>query len=411
MPKRSSLSVALIGTKFMGRAHSNAWRQAPHFFDLPADIRMAVICGRDPASTRRAAKALGWENSSTDWRAIIADPQIDIIDICTPNDSHSEIAIVAANAGKAILCEKPLARTVAEAERMAATVKRANMVCHNYRRVPAIALAKQMIENGELGQRIYHFRARYAQDWIANEDFPMVWRLKKEIAGSGALGDIGAHIIDLARYLVGEIASVFAVSETFVKRRPTRNRPHLNPILRGEEDAPHAGKEAGSPRLVATGLRAARGAGRTFGRVDADDAVSVIGRFRNGAILNLEATRFAYGRKNALSFEINGSRGSLCFDLEDLNRLRFYDASDPEHARGFRDIIVTEPSHPYAAHWWPPGHLLGYEHSFVHTIADFVRAVISGKRAQPDFADGLRTQRVLDAIIRSARGGGKAGRL
>jgi predicted dehydrogenase len=366
MPKRRTLSVALIGTKFMGRAHSNAWRQAPRFFDLPADIRMAAICGRDRAGTVRAANRLGWERAVTDWKAIMADPAIDIVDICTPNDSHAEMAIAAAAAGKAILCEKPLARNVAEARRMVDAVKRAriaNMVCHNYRRVPAIALARQIIDAGKIGDRIYHFRARYAQDWIADENFPVVWRLQSKIAGSGALGDIGAHSIDLARFLVGEIAGISAVSETFVKRRLTKNRQ--------------------------------------FARVDVDDAVSVIGKFRNGAMLNLEATRFARGRKNQLAFEINGSRGSLAFDLEEMNRLRFYDASDPEQMRGFRDIIVTESNHPYVGNWWPPGHLIGYEHSFVHTVADFVKAVIARKKIEPDFADGLKTQRVLDAIQRA----------
>jgi len=361
MPK--TLNVGMIGYKFMGRAHSNAWRQAPHFFDLPADIRMATICGRDRGATRRAAKTLGWEKAVTDWKAIMADPQIDIVDICTPNDSHAGIAIAAAGAGKAILCEKPLGRNVAEARRMVEAVKRArvaNMVCHNYRRVPAIALAEQMIDAGKIGDRIYHFRARYAQDWIADENFPLVWRLQSKVAGSGALGDIGAHIIDLARFLVGEIAGVSAVSETFVKKRLTKNRQ--------------------------------------VARVDVDDAVSVIGTFRNGAILNLEATRFARGRKNRLTFEINGSRGSLVFDLEDMNRLRFYDATDSEHTRGFREIIVTESNHPYVGNWWPPGHIIGYEHSFVHTIADFVKAVVARKRVQPDFADGLRTQCVLDVI-------------
>jgi predicted dehydrogenase len=364
-PKRRTLSVALIGTKFMGRAHSNAWRQAPRFLDLPADIRMAAICGRDRGATRRAAKTLGWEKSVDDWQAIMADPQIDIVDICTPNDSHAEIAIAAARAGKAILCEKPLARSVSEARRMVEAVKRArvaNMVCHNYRRVPALALAKQMIEAGDIGERIYHFRARYAQDWIADENFPLVWRLQSKVAGSGALGDIGAHLIDLARFLVGEIAGVSAVSETFVKRRLTKSRQ--------------------------------------LARVDVDDAVSVIGKFRNGAILNLEATRFARGRKNQLTFEINGNRGSLAFDLEEMNRLRFYDATDPDQTRGFRDIIVTESNHPYVGNWWPPGHILGYEHSFVHTVADFVKAVVTRKRIQPDFADGLRTQRMLDAMQR-----------
>jgi predicted dehydrogenase len=366
MPKRRTLSVALIGTKFMGRAHSNAWRQAPRFFDLLADIRMAAICGRDRAGTSRSARTLGWEKAVTDWKAIMADPVIDIVDICTPNDSHAEMAIAAARADKAVLCEKPLARNVAEARRMVDAVKRArvaNMVCHNYRRVPAIALARQMIDAGEIGDRIYHFHARYAQDWIADENFPLVWRLQSKVAGSGALGDIGAHIIDLARFLVGEIAGVSAVSETFVKKRLTKNR-----------------------QLV---------------RVDVDDAVSVIGKFRNGAILNLEATRFARGRKNQLTFEINGNRSSLAFDLEEMNRLRFYDATDSEHTRGFREIIVTESNHPYAGNWWPPGHIIGYEHSFVHTIADFVKAVVTRKRIQPDFADGLKTQRVLDVIQRA----------
>jgi len=368
MPKRRTLSVAILGTKFMGRAHSNAWRQAPHFFDLPADLRMAAICGRDPADTRRAANALGWQKAVYDWRAITADPDIDIIDICTPNDSHAEIAIVAARAGKSILCEKPLARTAGEARRMVDAVKGSrvpNMVCFNYRRVPAIALAKQMIAAGEIGDRIYHFRARYAQDWIVDENFPMVWRLQSRVAGSGALGDIGAHIIDLARFLVGEIGTVSAVNETFVKRRLTKNR--------------------------------------SYARVDVDDAVSVVGKFKNGAMLNLEATRFAPGRKNQLSFEINGSRGSLAFDLEKMNQLQFYDVMDPAHMRGFRDIILTEPSHPYIKNWWPPGHIIGYEHSFIHTIADFVNGIVARTSIQPDFADGLKTQRIVDLIQRAAR--------
>jgi predicted dehydrogenase len=357
----------------MGRAHSNAWRQAPRFFDLPAAIRMAVICGRDAAATRQAAVKLGWEDSATNWRDIVNDPQLDVIDICTPNDLHAEIAIAAAQAGKAILCEKPLARNVREARQMSEAVKRArvtNMLCHNYRRVPAIALARQMIERGELGDRIYHFRARYAQDWIADEKFPLVWRLQSKTAGSGALGDLGAHVVDLARFLIGEVESVSAVSSTFIKKRRAEN--------------------SGALRAV-----------------DVDDAFCAIGKFRHGALLNVEATRFAHGRKNQLSFEINGSGGSIVFDLEKMNRLRFYRARDPAHARGFREIIVTEQSHPDVGNWWPPGHLLGYEHSFVHTVADFVRAVVSGKRVRPDFADGFETQRILDAIERSGAQHGK----
>ncbi|HEV3410735.1 MAG TPA: Gfo/Idh/MocA family oxidoreductase [Chthoniobacterales bacterium] len=369
MTTRRTLGVGLVGYNFMGKAHSNAWRQAPRFFDLPAEVRMKTICGRNAAAVRKAAKQLGWENAATDWREVIRDPEIDIIDISTPNDTHAEIAIAAAEAGKAILCEKPLARDVAECEAMLRAVRNArvvHMVCHNYRRIPAIALAKQMIDGGELGERIYHYRARYAQDWIADPKFPLVWRLQAKVAGSGAHGDINAHIIDLARYLVGEFREVSAVMETFVKERP------ITP-----------------------------GARKT-GRVTVDDAVSTIGRLRNGALVSLEATRFAPGRKNSITLEINGSGGSLFFDFEEMNRLRFYNARDPEARRGFRDILVTEPAHPFLEQWWPPGHLLGYEHTFVHTIADFVGAVVAGKSVQPTFEDGWRNQQVLDAIAQSA---------
>lgn len=370
MSKRRKLAVGLIGYNFMGKAHSNAWRQAPRFFDLPADVRMKTICGRHAGAVRKAQVQLGWESAATDWREVVADPEIDIIDIVTPNDSHAEIAIAAACAGKAILCEKPLGVSVAEGGAMLAAVRKArvvHMVCHNYRRIPAIALAKQMIEQGELGDRIYHYRARYAQDWIADPKFPLVWRLQSQIAGSGAHGDINAHIIDLGRYLLGEFREVCATMETFVKERPLT---------------------AGS---------------RKRGKVTVDDAVTTIGRFRSGALVNLEATRFAPGRKNSITLEINGSSGSLAFDFEEMNRLRFYDAREPEERRGFRDILVTEPQHPYVGSWWPPGHVLGYEHTFVHTIADFVSAVAAGKSVQPTFEDGLRNQQVLEAISESAR--------
>jgi predicted dehydrogenase len=363
MSTRPPLNIGLIGYAFMGKAHSNAWRQAAHFFELPAKIRLKTICGRNRRAVREAADRFGWEGSETDWRRMIDDPEIDLVDICTPNESHCEIALAAAARGKAILCEKPLARDLPEARRMAAAVKKArvpNMVCHNYRRVPAIALARQMIEQGEIGERLFHFRARYAQDWIVDPKFPLVWRLQSDQAGSGALGDLGSHVIDLARYLVGEFREVCAAAQTFIKER--------------------------------------RG-----GRVTVDDATTMIGRFRNGALASLEATRFAPGRKNALSFEINGSAGSLAFDLEDLNRLRFFSNRDPSGRQGFRDILVTEPGHPYMDKWWPAGHIIGWEHSFTHTIADFVEAVVRRKRIQPDFADALKTQSVLDAIARSAR--------
>ena len=370
MATRRTLTVAMVGYNFMGRAHSNAWRQAPHFFDLPADVRLKTICGRNAAAVQKAAQDLGWENAATDWRSVVDDPEIDIIDVVTPNDTHREICVTAAEAGKSILCEKPLALDVAECEEMLAAARKGrvvHMVCHNYRRIPAIALAKQMIERGELGERIYHYRARYAQDWIADPEFPLVWRLQSKIAGSGAHGDINAHIIDLARYLVGEFRDVCATMETFVKERPV------------EPDSTKRGK------------------------VTVDDAVTAIGRFKNGALANLEATRFAHGRKNSITLEINGSAGSLAFDFEEMNRLRFYDAREPEERRGFRDILVTEARHPFIENWWPPGHLIGYEHTFVHTIADFVRAVAAGKSVQPTFEDGARNQRVLEAMSASAR--------
>ncbi len=376
---KKTLNVGLIGCNFMGKAHSNAWRQAGRFFDLPAEIHLHTICGRDGAKTAAAAARFGWANASVDWRQVVADPAIDIIDISTPNDTHAPIAIAAAQAGKAILCEKPLGLNVRECEEMVTAVEKAgvvNMVCHNYRRIPAVALAKRMIKRGDLGERIYHFRARYAQDWIMDPEFPLVWRLRADVAGSGAHGDIDAHIVDLARYLVGEVAEVCGLLETFIQERP-------------------------QPEAARAGLGAQ--AGKERGAVTVDDAVSWVGRFENGALANLEATRFAAGRKNHLTFEINGSQGTLAFNFEDMNRLQFFNRADPADIQGFRDIIVTEEAHPYAGAWWPPGHILGYEHTFVHTMADFVRAVVAGESVQPTFADGLANGRVLSAVSESAR--------
>ncbi|MEO8426764.1 MAG: Gfo/Idh/MocA family oxidoreductase [Verrucomicrobiota bacterium] len=379
MPR--TLRVGMIGYNFMGKAHSNAWRQVNRFFpDLPGQIELSSVCGRNQAAVENAARVLGWSRAATDWRSVVEDPNIDIIDITTPNDTHAEIAIAAANAGKAVLCEKPLAMNVKECEQMVTAAKKnkvVNMVCHNYRRIPAIALAKRMIENGDLGDRIYHYRARYAQDWIADPDFPLVWRLKKEIAGSGTHGDIDAHIIDLGRYLVGEIKEVCGLMETFIKQRP---------VL----------EQAGG------GLGAK--AGKSMGKVTVDDAVSWIGRFKNGALANLDATRFAWGRKNQITIEINGSKGSLTFDFEDMNRLKFFSAQDPQEKQGFRDILVTDGAvHPYIKAWWPGGHIIGYEHTFVNTFADFVTAVVNGKSVQPTFQDGLENEKVLAAIEESAK--------
>jgi predicted dehydrogenase len=372
------LNVGMIGYKFMGKAHSNAWRQAPRFFNLPAEVVMHSICGRDPAAVHAAAEQLGWERALTDWREVVANPDIDIVDVTTGNDTHAEIAIAALKAGKAVLCEKPLAMNAREAKSMwqaAAKSKRVHMVCHNYRRIPALVLARKMIESGQLGT-IYHYRARYLQDWIVDPNFPLVWRLQGSLAGSGAHGDINAHIIDLGRYLVGEIDEVCGLMETFIKERP----------------------------LLASGSgRGAKG-GSKKGKVTVDDAVVTIGKFKNGAMLNLEASRFALGRKNGIQLEINGSKGSVAFDFEDMNRLKFYSQADPAPQRGFRDILVNESVHDYASAWWPSGHIIGYEHTFVHTIADFVKAVASGKPVQPTFEDGYRNQAVLDAIEKSAKG-------
>jgi len=355
----------MIGYQFMGRAHANAWRQAGRFFELPFDLELRVVCGRAREAVAAAAARLGFSEAASDWRAVVARADVDVVDVCTPGDSHAAIAIAAAEAGKAVLCEKPLANTVADAERMRDAARKAgvvHMVCHNYRRAPAVALAKRLIEAGRLG-RIHHWRGTYLQDWIVDPAFPRVWRLEKKRAGSGALGDIASHSVDLARHLVGEIREASGLLETFVTERPLPE-------------------------------------GRGMGRVDVDDAALALVRFDNGAIGTIEGTRFAPGRKNFNRFEVNGARGSLAFDLERMNELELYEETGPES--GFRTILATDASHPYIAAWWPPGHILGYEHTFVHTVRDFVGAVASGKGAKPDFEDGLANQKVLDAIERSA---------
>ena len=379
-----TLRVGMVGYGFMGKAHSNAWRQAPRFFPLKAHVELHTLCGRSAAGVQAARLQLGWQNSATDWRDVVESPLIDVVDINTPNDSHAEIAIAAARAGKHILCEKPLALTTKQAEAMLAAVQKAkivHMVCHNYRRIPAIVLAKKMIGEGALGQ-VYHYHARYAQDWLADPEFPLKWRLQKGIGGSGAHGDINVHILDLARYLVGEFKEVCGLMQTFIKERPLSGEP---------------GKIQ-SPAAKALEKR---------GKVTVDDAVTFIGRFENGALANLEATRVALGRKNHITVEINGSKGSLYFDFEDMNRLKFFNQDDPKDRQGFRDIIVTQPNgiHPYIANWWGSGHVLGYEHPFVHAVADFVNACVEGKPVQPTFEDGLKNQRVLEAVEQSANTG------
>ena len=370
------LNIGLIGYQFMGKAHSNAYRQANHFFDLPADIKMHTICGRNEAAVTAAAKNLGWKNVETDWRKVIANPEIDVIDISTPGNLHAEIAIEAAKAGKAVWCEKPIGNTLPEAKAMMDAVlkaKVAHAVFHNYRKAPAVALAKRMIEEGKLGT-IYHFRAVYLQDWIADPNFPLVWRLQKEVAGSGTHGDINAHIIDLGRHLVGEFDEVCGLLHTFIKQRP----------LAGEIDANLGAK-----------------ASTEMGEVTVDDAAMFLAKFKNGALGTFEATRFAVGRKNKNSFEINGSKGSIVFNLEKMNELEYYNNDDPGDIQGFRLIQATDGSHPYAGHYWPVGHIIGYEHTFVNLVADAVTNMVEGKPISPDMVDGYENQRVLDAVERS----------
>ncbi len=370
------LNIGLIGYQFMGKAHSNAYRQANHFFDLPAQINMHTICGRNEAAVTAAAENLGWKNVETDWRRVIANPEIDVIDISTPGNLHAEIAIAAAKAGKAVWCEKPIGNTLAEAKAMMDAVleaKVAHAVFHNYRKAPAVALAKRMIEEGKLGT-IYHFRAVYLQDWIADPNFPLVWRLQKEVAGSGTHGDINAHIIDLGRHLVGEFDEVCGLLHTFIKQRP----------LAGEIDSNLGAK-----------------ASTQMGEVTVDDAAMFIAKFKNGALGTFEATRFAVGRKNKNSFEINGSKGSIVFNLEKMNELEYYNNDDPADLQGFRLIQATDGSHPYAGHYWPVGHIIGYEHTFVNLVADAVTNMVNGKPISPDMVDGYENQRVLDAVERS----------
>jgi predicted dehydrogenase len=362
--------VALIGYAFMGRAHSNAWRQVGRFFSPRLTPRLGVICGRDRSRVREAAARLGWEEWATDWREVVGRPDVDIVDVATPGDSHAAIAIAAARAGKAVLCEKPLARDVEEARAMLAAVRKAgvvHMLCHNYRRIPAVMLARELVASGRLG-RVRHYRGTYLQDWAADPSLPLEWRFRREKAGSGALGDIVSHAVDLGRFVLGsEVTEVAGALQTFVKTRPIP-----------------------------------QGRGRT-GRVTVDDAALSLVRFANGAIGSIEGSRFATGRRNANRFEVNGSRGSVAFDLERMNELELYSLDDDGPVRGFRRILATDPGHAYFSAWWPPGHVIGYEHTFIHTVFDFLEAVASGRRVRPDFEDGVRNQLVLAAIEKAAR--------
>ena len=377
---RPTLGVGMVGYAFMGAVHSQAWRTAGRFFDLPLAPAMTALCGRDTGAVTAAAERMGWASVEVDWKELVTRDDVDLVDVCTPGDSHAEIAIAALEAGKHVLCEKPLANTVVEAEAMveAAVAAEArgvrSMVAFNYRRVPAVALARQLVAEGRLGT-IRHVRAQYLQDWIVDPEFPLVWRLRREKAGSGALGDIGAHVIDLAQYVAGStITGVSGLTETFVRERPL--------------------PEASS------GLAASGGTGT--GEVTVDDAALFTARFGSGALGSFEATRFATGRKNAMRLEVNGSEGSLAFDFESMNELSFYDGTEDAGTAGFRRILVTEPTHPYTGAWWPPGHGLGYEHTFTHEVVDLVRDIGAGRNPSPSFADGRQVQRVLAAVEQSA---------
>jgi predicted dehydrogenase len=383
------LRVGMVGYGFMGAAHSQAWRTVNRVFDLPARARMVAVSGRNESKVAAAATRLGWDGFTTDWHELIRRDDIDIVDICTPGDSHAEIALAALAAGKHVLCEKPLANSVSEARAMVTAAERARvagvrtMCGFNYRRVPAVTLMRQLIADGRLGV-IRHVRAAYLQDWIVDPQFPLVWRLRRDQAGSGALGDIGAHIIDLTQYVTGQrIAGVSALTETFVKERPLA---------------------AESSGLAASAAAATRDGDefRRTGTVTVDDAALFIARLDGGAVATYEATRFATGRRNGLRVEINGSLGSVAFDVERLNELEFYDARVPGPEQGFTRILVTESTHPYMSAWWPAGHIIGYEQSFTHEMRDLIVAIAGGTDPTPSFADALQVQLVLDAVVRSA---------
>lgn len=375
-----TLGVAMIGYAFMGRAHSHGWRNARSFFSPPVLPRLAVVSGRNEAAALDTAQRFGWESVETDWREVLTRDDVQVVDICTPGDTHVEIAVAALQAGKHVLCEKPLANSVAEAEKMVAAAERAesagtrSMVGFTYRRVPAIAYAQRLVADGALGQ-IRHVRAQYLQDWLVDPTVPLSWRLQKDLAGSGALGDIGAHIIDLVQFISGEhLTGVSALTETFVKERP-----------RGASSS---------------GLSSASDESGELGEVTVDDAAVFLSRLSGGALATFEATRFATGRKNAIRLELNGSKGSIAFDFEDMNVLHVLSGEDL--TAGFTRVLVTEPEHPYLSGWWPAGHVLGYEHGFTHQAVDFLTDIAAGRSPRPSFRDGLQVQRVLAAVETSA---------
>jgi len=373
------VNVALIGYKFMGKAHSHAIKDMPFFFKTNLKPVRKVICGRTEPLVKQAAEDFGWESYDTLWKRVIERKDIDLVIIATPNNLHHDIAIAAARSGKHILCEKPLATSLQEAREMLDVVRKTgvkHMVGFNYRRVPAISFAKKLIEEGKIG-KVYHLRAVYLQDWLINPEFPVTWKLKKETAGSGPHGDLNAHLIDLARYFIGEFDKVMGINKTFVRKRP---------------------KVAKSNELT-TMLTATKGEGAE--EVSVDDATLFLAEFKNGALGSFEATRLALGRRNYQSIEINGSKGSMVFNLERMNELQFYSTEDSDDIQGFRTILVTQESHPYIKAWWPPGHIIGYEHTFIHQLADLANSIAYDEIPTPNFVDGVKCQEVLEAVDRS----------
>ena len=362
----------------MGKAHSHAYKDVGMFFDLPAQPAMKALCGRDEAGVKEAAARFGWESYETSWEALFQRDDIDLIDITAPSNVHREIVEAAAQAGKHVFCEKPLALNLEDSVAMWRAVEKAgvkHMVGFNYRRVPAVMLAKRLIEEGAIGE-IRHFRGTYLQDFIVDPNFPLVWRLQREVAGSGPLGDLASHLIDIAHFLVGDIAEVVGMEKTFIKKRPV-------------------------PSSM-TGL-SATSAGGALADVTVEDASNFLFQFDNGALGSLEASRMCPGRKNYQTFEINGSEGSVYFSFERMNELQFFSRSDASHAQGFRTIQVTEPEHAYLEAWWPPGHIIGYEHTFIHEVKDLIEAIVADEMPQPSFEDGVKCQAVVDAVIESAK--------
>lgn len=377
MGVKRPVRIGMVGYKFMGKAHTHAYRDLPFYFDTDAVPVLQAIAGRNEEGVKSAAKAYGFASYETDWHKLIERDDIDVIDIVTPNNTHADIAIAAAKAGKHVVCEKPLAMNQGQARQMleaAETAKVVHLLCHNYRFAPAVQFAKQLIDSGRLG-RIYHIRAQYLQDWIMDPSFPLVWRLRKDVTGSGALGDIAAHILDLARFLVGEFHEVVSAMETFIKERPV-----------GE---------------MTSGLHASR-EGNAVGQVDVDDATAFLARFENGALGVFEATRFAAGNRNGNRFEINGEKGSIRWNLEDMNWLEVYLTDDETGLQGFRRINCTEEVHPYAGAYWPPGHIIGYEHTFINLFKQLMDGILTGTVPRPNFLDGVKNQAVLAAVEASA---------